>query len=198
MCSKMKLRLSYRPNHAYTLIDIMVASALFSIATAMVMTAFVFCLRGFIAMSNYAILDTENRQAMDTLSKEIRQAIRVDSFDSTSPQKLQIYTLDYSGAPTHVLYSFDSVHKIMRRTENGISKIMLTNCEVLFFTNYSPLTAPATFDIYPTPNNDIPDTKVIELTWKTKRSIGGTALYNTENIQTARVVMRNQTFHSSN
>jgi prepilin-type N-terminal cleavage/methylation domain-containing protein len=173
---------------AFTLVEMAVAVGVFAIGSAMALSVFVFCLRSFAAMSNYAILDMENRQALDKLTREIRQAQEVTSY-STNPPSLTIL----GGSGSAITYAFDPTQKIMTRLANGTRSVLLTNCSLLNFNLYQRNPVGGSYDIYPVASSNWQATvKVVELSWKTRRTLGGTGIDNSENIQTARIVIRNQ------
>jgi Tfp pilus assembly protein PilW len=178
-----------RPSiRGFTLVEIMIATGVFVLAITMVLSIFIFCLRSFTAMSNYVILDIENRQTMDRLTKEIREAQYVKSH-TTTPPSLTIR----SGSDTDVTYTFDDNAKSMLRTENGVQRVLLTDCSLLNFKLSQRTPIEGSYEVYDVASNNFQGSaKVVELTWKTRRAIGGTTLTNSENIQTARIVIRNQ------
>jgi len=57
---------------AWTLVEATVAVGIFSISGLALATIFLFCIRSFAALTNYAVLDKADRQAMDTVVREIR------------------------------------------------------------------------------------------------------------------------------
>ena len=183
----MFIKASHRGNWGWTLVEMMFATGIFGIGIAAVMTIFAFSLKGFTAMSNYGILDIENRQAMDTLTRELRQAQAVTGI-STNPPTLSL--LNSSGAT--VVYSFNPTAMVMTRSVNGTQSVLLTNCSLLNFLLYQRNPSNASYGIYPIASSNWSNTvKVVELTWKTSRGIGGTGRVNSENVQTARIVIRN-------
>lgn len=62
-----------KTRRGYTLVEIIVATGLFSLAGLALATVYLFSTTSFAAMVGYAELDKINRTAMDTMSKEIRQ-----------------------------------------------------------------------------------------------------------------------------
>src|ERR1041385_8219134 len=68
----------------FTLVEMLIATGLFGIASASVCTLYLVTTRGFAAMANYAELDKINRTAMDTLTREIRQSRLVTDVQSNS------------------------------------------------------------------------------------------------------------------
>ncbi len=178
-----------------TLMEVMIAMSVFTVAGGAVMSAYVFGLRSFQALSNYAQLDKQNREAMDNLSREIRQSTAVVAVSTNSNSSLKLLVgVSASGVNTNVTYNFNGTSKNMTRTLSlnstvlGPVKTILTNCSLVHFqlgmrppnTNYGYFKT-----------TDISVAKMVDLTWKTSRSLPG-GVANTENIQTARIVIRKQ------
>lgn len=178
-----------RSNRAFTLNEMMVSVGVFSIGTLVLASIFIFCLRSFSALANYAILDVENRETMDRLTREIRQAHQVSNY-SSSPPTLTII----NGINQTVIYGFDPAHQRMTRTVSGIQQVLLENCSLINFNLYQRNPTNASYNLpYTVASSNWGTTvKVVELTWKTSRSIGGLARVNSENVQTARIVIRKQ------
>jgi hypothetical protein len=170
----------------------MMGLGVFSIAAAALATILLFSVRGFAAMSNYAVLDQYNRQAMDQLTYEIRQAQQVVDYSSNaSSSTLSIL----NGSGLTVNYIFDGANQQVRRTaSDGSSKVLLTNCNLLTFGLYMRPPTNGTFDVYPVNmgTNWQQLVKVVQLSWKTSMSICPTPVVNSEDIQTARIVIRKQ------
>jgi type II secretory pathway component PulJ len=167
---------------AWTLLEMMVATAVLSISGAAVCTAYLFGLRSFQALSNYAQLDQKNREGMDRITKEIRQA--------STMRPSQTGAISFvAGNGAEITYRHDAVTRQVTRWSNGVN------------------TGPILFDCdapryqmgrrFPTPTNELPyeetsavnDAKILDLTWKTGRQLRGN-LTNTESIQTAKIVLR--------
>jgi len=178
---------------ATTLVEMMVAVGLFSISGMALATIFLFSVKSFAAMTNYANLDRENRSAMDLLTREVRQAQCVTAYSSNSTGN-SLTLSNQSGSL--VTFSFSSANKELRRAYNGGGyQVLLTNCDLLNFSLFMrPPQSNDTYALYPPAigtSNWQKTVKVVQLTWKTSRSIPAGPL-NSENIQTARIVMRNQ------
>src|SRR6516225_9493611 len=80
----MSTKAAVKHQAAWTMAEMMVATGVFSISGLALATIFLFCVRSFAAMTNYAVLDKANRHAMDILTQEIRQAQKVLSYSSNS------------------------------------------------------------------------------------------------------------------
>ena len=172
--------------HAYTLVEMMVATGLFSLAGLALGSLYLFGTTSFAAMVNYADLDKINRGAMDTLSKEIRAAQAVTDATGNS-----VTIINANGLS--VTYAFNSTSgKLTRMASDGSSSTLVSDCTLLNFQLYQRNPIGGTYDIYPAATNNWSQTvKVVSLTWKASRKMpSGVGV--SENIQTARVVLRRQ------
>src|SRR5262245_10504868 len=105
-CKNMCIRSSGRA--AFTLVEMMVTSAVaLIVATVIAMLAY-FSSRSFMVMANYTDLNQRSQFALDKMSKEIRQARRLTSFSTTS-----LTFEDANGNPLQFTYNPD-VQKLVR------------------------------------------------------------------------------------
>ena len=74
------------------------------------------------------------------------------------------------------------------RVGGGTTNVYLTDCDSLEFANYQRTTISNTFDAYEPAFTT--NTRLIQVTWTCSRRILG-ARMNTENVQSAKVVLRN-------
>jgi type II secretory pathway component PulJ len=173
---------------AWTLIELMVSVAVFAIAGLALSTIFVFSIRSFAALTNYAMLDKENRMAMDRITREIREAKQIVNYTTNGASSLSIL----NGDNQTVTYTFDPNSKMMTRQVGGGSEVLLTNCDLLAFNLFMRTPVTNSLQPYTLASNDWATTvKVVQLTWKTSVTLPN-AQVNSENIQTARVVIRKQ------
>ena len=175
---------------AWTLVELMVAVAVFSIAGLALSTIFVFSIRSFAALTNYAMLDKENREAMDKMTREIREARQVMNFTTNGASSLSLL----NGDGQTVTYTFSPGSRQMIRSVSGAeTQVLLTNCDLLNFSLFMRApTVTNSLQPYPIATNDWPNTvKVVQLTWRTSTTLPN-AQVNSENVQTARVVIRKQ------
>ena len=128
----------------YTLVEVLVATGLFSLAGVALGSIYLFSTTSFAAMANYAELDKINRNAMDILSKEIRQAQAVTAATGSS---LTII----NGDGVNVNYSFNSYSGKLLRTVGSSSQILLSDCKLLdlTFTSAIPSAGPMIFTPQP-------------------------------------------------
>ena len=175
-----------RLGRGYTLIETIVAVAVFGIAGVALASAFLFSIKSFAAMGNYAALDQANRQAMDLLTREIRQAKQVTAYSTNSITIVNGDTLT-------VTYLFHPQTKqLIRSASDGTSKALLNDCNLINFNLFQRNPVNGTYDIYPTATENWQQTvKVVQLSWRTSRTLFN-GLAQTENVQTARIVIRKQ------
>jgi hypothetical protein len=188
----MSIRPSPKASQAWSLIDLMVGVSVFAICAMALGSISLFSFRSYAAMANYALLDQYNRQAMDQLTYELRQAQKITSYTTNSTSS----TLNFiNGSGVNVAYTFDSSRqRVTRSGSDGSSKILLTNCNLLNFGLYMRPPTNGSFDVYPVNmgSNWQQTVKVVQLTWKTSMTISPTAQVNSEDIQTARIIIRKQ------
>lgn len=170
----------------YTLVEMMVALGIFSILSVALMSAYLFAMKSFAAMGNYAALSRANRQAMDLLTREIRQAKQVSAYSTNSITIV-------NGDSLTVSYLFLPQTKQMVRTaSDGSYQVLLDDCDLINFNLYQRNPIGGSYDIYPAAIGNWQQTvKVVQLSWKTSRTLFNGAL-NSEDVQTARIVIRKQ------
>jgi hypothetical protein len=165
----------------FTLVEIMMASGLGAMALVVILLLSLYSSRSFAAIANYVDMDERSQLTLDKMSREIRQAHRLVAFTPTS-----ITIEDSKGAP--VSFSYDADSRTLLRTAGGISTTNLTECDTLQFSNYQGTIRSNTFDAYN--EKFVTNSRLIQVTWTCSRSILG-AKMNTESVQSAKIVIRN-------
>jgi type II secretory pathway pseudopilin PulG len=179
-------KLSKKTRSGWTLVEMTFVAGVFSVVGIAMGTLFLFSIRGFASMANYAELDKANREALGSLTREIRQAKNVVSVSTNS------ITIK-NGDNLDVTYLFNPTAKeFVRNASDGSHEVLLQNCNLLTFQLYQRNNVSNSFDIITVTTNNWHETvKVIQLSWKTSRKLPN-GIANTENIQTARIVIRKQ------
>lgn len=173
---------------AWTLVEMMVALGVFGVAGVALSTIFIYSIRSFAALNNYCTLDKANRYAMDLLTSEIRQCKKVTDYSTNGTSTLTII----NGNDQTVTYTFSPTTQQMLRNDGSSTQVLLTNCSLLNFSLFCRAPIGGTFDSYPVATNNWQTTvKVVQFTWKTAMTLPN-AQVNSENVQTARVVIRKQ------
>ena len=185
----MYIKLAPRAKQAWTLVEIMVAAGIFSLVGMALMGTYLFSVKSMATMYNYCLLDASNRQAMDLLTREIRQSTAVLAY-TTNSIKIQTANDDGTKGPD-VTYTFSpSTRQMLRTSSDGTSKALLNNCSLLSFQLFTRCPSNGVFGSFPVATGNWQQTvKVLQLTWKTSINLPSVA---SENVQTARIVIRKQ------
>jgi hypothetical protein len=77
----------------------------------------------------------------------------------------------------------------LTRTRNGVVKALLSGCDSLSFTIAQRNPVNGSYDVYPAATATT--AKVVNVSWNCSRTVLGFKA-NTENVQTARIVIRRQ------
>jgi hypothetical protein len=151
----------------------------------MVLTSFTqFSGRSFAALFNYVSLDDVNRIAMDRITRDVRQAVRVQNATTNL-----LVLVDADGVST-ITYVYIPSTRVLKRARTGQpEEQILTECDRLTFSIGQRNAVFGSYDVYPvaTPGT----AKVINVSWSCSRTIFGLK-ENTESVQTARIVIRKQ------
>jgi type II secretory pathway pseudopilin PulG len=170
-----------------TLVELLVAMGVGSILFLAVGTLAFYSARSFAALSNYVELDNFSRNALDQMTREIRQADGLVNgndhfltFNVTNPTNGSVY---------NVTFTYDPATRQLTRTQGAQTTTLLKECDFLKFSIYQRNPIGGTYDQYPTAN---PATcKLVQMSWICSRNILGKKA-NTESVQSAKVVIRKQ------
>jgi type II secretory pathway component PulJ len=166
---------------AFTLVEVMVASAIGTMLLAAVASLSFYSARSFAALANYVDLDQYSRKTLDKMSKEIRQADKIASATTTQLILVQ-------AGVTNLSYTYDASAKTLTRTNGSEYEILLQECDSLTFTLYGRNTVSNSFDQFPTTN--AANAKLVKVNWTCSRKILGGK--NSESVQSAKIVIRKQ------
>lgn len=180
----------------FTLIELMISMAVGIVVIGVVVSLSIVSAQNFAATANYVQMNDQSRLALDRISREIRRSTALVSFSMANPQYL-LLTNAYDG--TSVTITCDTNAGTLTLAKTGeVLQTNLTGCDSFSFQLYNryPLIQTNNISFYGSTNAvtgalDPRFCKVINMSWKCSRSILGSKL-NTEVVQTAQVVMRNQ------
>jgi len=169
-----------RRSSGITVLEMMVAGALASLVFAATAMVWVFSARSFVALGNYGDLDKASRNALDLMSRDIRQTKGLNSYSSTS---LTFQDWDNSD----LTYVYDANARTLTRQKSGVNTLLLGQCDFLNF-NISQRNPSNNFTFYAATNASM--AKLVDVSWRCSRTILGSRI-NTESVQTAKIVIRN-------
>jgi Tfp pilus assembly protein PilW len=172
-----------RRRAAFTLVEYIVAIGIGGILLAALMQVVFYTGRSFAALMNYTELDRYSRNALDQMVYKIREADELKSYNSNR--------LVFSYWKTNeLIYEYSPTDRTLTETLNGRSKTLLKGCDLLTFSIYQRNTAAGTFNHFPaTITNSA--VKLVQMSWTCSRDVLG-ARINTESVQSAKIVLRNQ------
>ena len=166
----------------FTLVEFLDSMAVGSLIFLAVAVLGIYSGRSFAALANYTDLDAKSRNALDRLTRDVRQVNRLTASTSTS--------LTFEDADGSSLrYAYAPGARTLSRIKGGVSDVLLTECDRLTFAIFQRNPIGGTYNQFPT--GSPATTKLINVTWSCSRKILGTTM-NTENVQTARIVIRKQ------
>lgn len=191
----MKLSLSRsRRNSAWTLLEMTIAVGISSVIMAALMQTSMFTSRSFVAMGNYADLDRASRNTLDVMTRDIRQAkVFSPQYYSTNMMVFTNLNSGYFGycwdPGTKQVYRLTGDYNSANGTFINIqTNYMLSGCD--FFSFRIWLRNPTNGFLFPYSADSSPiDTKLVDVSWRCKRQVLNQ--YNTESVQTAKIVLRN-------
>lgn len=166
----------------YSLPEFMVTVGVGSIVFLAITTLTLYTGRSFAGITNYVELDRESRNALDTLTRDIRQVNFLDSFTTN-----RLVFEDSDRRP--LIYEYNPQNKTFFKVKDGVTNILLRGCDELVIRTYQRNPIPGSYDLIPTTNATL--CKAIDVSWICSRKVLN-GLINTESIQTARIVIRKQ------
>jgi prepilin-type N-terminal cleavage/methylation domain-containing protein len=175
---------------AFTLVEMMVALGISGILLTVLGLLTMCGLFSFAAMANYTDLDSQSRSTLDVINREIREATAVVSAQTNLP--VRSLTLTNATEGRTVQLAWDSATSNLVVTLTGVGpRTYLTQCSDWNFTMYDRAPTVTHTNILFYKAGTLSQCKLINMTWKCSRSVLVGRRVNTENVQTAQVVLRN-------
>ena len=171
-----------RRNRAFTLPEFLIGMGVGMLVLLATSGIVLFSAKSFASISNNVDLDAHSRDALDHLTRDVRQVNRLVSNTTTN-----LVFEDADGSSLEYVYSPRA--GTLSRVKGGTTETLLESCDSLTFSIYQRGPIGGTYDQYPTASATT--CKLIEVSWKCSRNVMGTA-FNTESVQTAKIVIRKQ------
>jgi prepilin-type N-terminal cleavage/methylation domain-containing protein len=167
-----------------TLVEVLVTTAICGLVLMGLASLVFYTGRSFAALANYVDLDAKSRNALDSMSREIRQSKRVITGTSTS------LTFEDSDGK-ELVYTYDPAARTLTRTKGGVADAdpLLTECNFLEFAMFQRNPISGKYDQHPAAAAST--CKLVQLRWVCSRDLI-TAKWNTESVQSAKIVIRKQ------
>jgi prepilin-type N-terminal cleavage/methylation domain-containing protein len=167
-----------------TLLELMIAMGIGGIVLAGLASLMFYTGRSFAALANYVDLDAYSRNALDTMSREIRQTRRLVAGTAT-----RLEFEDFDGLP--LVYEYNAGTRTLDRSKNGVvnSEPLLRECNFLQFSMFQRNPINGQYNQYPSAT--AAQCKLVQLRWICSRDLIR-ARRNTESVQSAKIVIRKQ------
>ena len=163
-----------------TLPETLVGAGVGSLVLMSIMMIFMTSNRSFVAMGNYVSLDQASRNAVEQMTRDIRNAQNLTTFKTNQ----LVFTY---GGTSNLVYSYDSnARQLTAWKTGGTTNTLLTGCDSLQFSMFGNVPQPGGTLTNAT---SVGQAKAISTSWKCSRSILG-AKANSEYIQEAMIVIR--------
>jgi hypothetical protein len=181
----------------FSLVELFISIAIGLVVIASIMTLSIISAQNFAATANYVQMNDQSRYALDRISREIRNATSLHSFSMSNPQFL-LLTNAYHGTSATITFDDNTGALTLAKTGEPTLTLLTNRCDDFsfqIFTRYPVISSTnITFALSTNVISGSLDPrfcKVINMSWKCSRTILGSKL-NTEIVQTAQVVLRNQ------
>ena len=171
---------SGRVRGAFTLLEYVIGIGIGSLVLLTILSLSIYSGKSFAGLANYVDLNSASLNALDQMSKDIRQCVAVTGYATNQ------VTLN-DGTLSPLIYSYDPTARTLTRQSGGKAKVLLTQCDDLRFAIYQRTPLPGTYDQYPVAA--VANCKVVAVKWVCSRTILG-AKVNSEDIQEAKIVIR--------
>ncbi|MDF3058785.1 MAG: hypothetical protein K0R17_3000 [Rariglobus sp.] len=182
-------------SRGFTLVEVLIASALSGIILAGVLSAVLMIARSGYLLNNYTEMEKEARTALETIAVDARITETISWHRTSETSPLTGITLTPpSGSADAVRYDYDSVNGILTRTASGKSRTLVSGIQSLTFNAYRYTDGPGPEIVVPattstTSLNGV--TKMLQISLSSVRS--RTSLVDaTNNVVSARYVLRNK------
>ena len=169
-----------RSRAAFTLVELLVGIGLSGILVTVICSLSLYSGVNFACLANYTEMDCASINAMDRITRDIRQANGATAVSSNS------ITLS-TDTGVSLTYSYSSGSRTLTRTQGASSLVVLTECDNLTFLGYQRTPVQGTFYQYDVGATN--ETKVIFVTWSCSRTVFGRKL-TTDSASAGRVVIR--------
>ena len=174
---------------AFTLTELSMAIAVSAVILTALLSFTVYAARSFAAMDNYIDLEQKSQNALDHMTRNIRQTQALSAYGTrTVDGQLVTNALTFIDEDGGEL-SYRYIDNILLQRKGGVDSMLLTNVDFLTFQMYQRNTKASTYNQFPAASVGL--CKLISVSWICSRSIVGSKV-NTECVQTAKIVIRKQ------
>lgn len=175
-----------RWRNGFTIIEFLIATGIAAVVAGIVAGTMMYSARSLSSINNYISLDRDNRRTIDQLTMDIRQCRGLTNIHYTSGKITGLVFVDYD--KTNLEFKFDATDSTFKRIKSGTTLTLLTNCSGEF-SIFQRTPKNNAWDHYEATTNT-GTCKLVQVKWTAARTAMG-VLANTEDVQTAQIVLRN-------
>ncbi len=180
-----------------TILETLIAVGIGTVLVAGAMSLSLYGARSLLAIGNFADMSADSRQALDLLSRELRQASAVIDLQTNSTVRWLTVTNNTSAGMTNRVTWDSTTRTLALKSSWRREQILLAECDRWDIRLFSRVVRPvSTGFTYCDATNwagqlDLPTSKMIEMTWICSRTNQGQKI-KTENLQRLRIGFRNR------
>lgn len=174
----------------FTLAELSLGIAVSGVILVALLSFTSYAARSFAGMENYIDLEQKSQNALDTLTRDIRQTQCLTNFGTrllSSGQKVTNTLVFWDSDSTELVFTY--TNNVLLKSKGGVDTVLLTNVDFLTFQLFQRNPKFAEWSQYDA--GDIATCKLISVSWICSRTILGSRL-NTESVQTAKIVIRKE------
>ena len=163
------------------LFELLVSIGIGTIVVLALVALTVYSARSFAVLANYVELNAAGARAMDTFTRDIRQAVGLTGYSTNQ------LVFDDGISTNGLIFTYDPVGRTLVRMQAGSTNVLLTGCDSLQFSIFQRTPLAGTYDQYPVASAT--NCKVVSVKWTCSRSLLGIKA-TSETDEEAKVVIR--------
>src|SRR5882724_6939754 len=132
-----------RRRAGFSLVELMISLTLVMLLTLALLTSFTFIARGDRSLTNYGDMNAQARKVLEQLGQDLRGATDVVDFTTTT-LTLTVPTNTAATTTQTVIWSYDSVTRVLTRQDNSGTKTYAHDVELFTFYYFNGINAATT------------------------------------------------------
>jgi prepilin-type N-terminal cleavage/methylation domain-containing protein len=174
-----------------TLIEMLISVALGTLIMGVALMLLIFGSQSLAGLGNYDDMNRKSRNALDTMSRDIRTARNLIGYVSNSTVQQLTFSNEPAYTPATFSYSYTNLtgsNGVLTRNWNGTSTVLVSNLASLTFGMFQR-NPQSNFTFYATTTPAL--AKLITLNWQCALPVSGISVVNHEVVHSANIVIRN-------
>ncbi len=127
--------------NGFSLVEVMVAMTLLSLIISVGLTALTFISQSSASLTNYSVMSSQSRHALEEIARDIRMGYKVNS---ATTNKLDFNIYGKAGTTSNIVYEYSADEDKLFRTENSGTKEEMMDDLTTFKFNFYNLRKEAT------------------------------------------------------